>query len=110
VLEAEERAELAIGRLRTGIQVELGASAPARDVVGAGGRLEVAVLGADAAGDAQAGFGAGDEEEAGAEGGSDTDVLDRGRLADRKIGGRTPSRSDESRCGTEEKALNELHW
>lgn len=110
VLKAEERAQGAIGGLRAGIEVELTAGAPAGRISGAAERLEVAILGANAARDAQAGFRARDVEEAGSVRGADTNVLNRRGLPSGKISGLSPSNGSETRDRTEEKALNELHY
>ena len=50
-------------------------------------RLEIQILGANMTANAEAGFGARDVEEAGAVGGADPDILDRGSLCHRQVGG-----------------------
>src|SRR3954462_23314 len=59
--------------------------------------------------DAQASVRARDVEEPGAVGRADTNVFHRRSLPHGKVGGLCPGNRGKTRCGPEEKALNELH-
>ncbi len=89
-IEADEGAQRAVGGLGAGIEVDAQTALVARRVaVAALTRVagHVAALEPGAAGETQAGVGAGNVEEAGAVGAADADVLDRDRLLDRQVGG-----------------------
>ncbi len=112
-VEAQEGAQRAVAGLGAGVDVEAREAGEAREVTAARNvaavGADVAVFGASAARDAQAGVGARDVEEAGTVGGADADVLDRNRLLHRQVGGLSPAHDGQPRRRTQEKALDELH-
>ena len=112
-VEAHEGAQGAVAGLGAGIEVDAHPGAVTRGVAtlvelaGIGGL--VAALEPRAAGEAQAGVGAGNVEEAGAVGGADADVLDRNRLLDRQVGGVRGADRREGSGGPEQRAFQESH-
>ena len=75
-LETHEGAQEAVSGGGAGVELDAATSAEADRVVFAVVRLNITELGANTAADAEAGFGAGDVEEACAVGGADANVFD----------------------------------
>ena len=109
-LVADERAQRAVGGRGAGVDVQTATCAGAIRI----NRLPVTgsngILGANTATNAEAGVGAGDVEEASAVSRADADVFNGSCLPRGKIGSVSPGDRGDAGGGTEEEALNELHW
>ena len=83
-LEADEGAEQAVSRCRASVELDTATSAEADGILRRGRAAQRRGIGANTAADAEAGFGAGDVEEACAVGGANANVLDRSSLLRRE--------------------------
>ena len=84
-LHADIGAQHAVGGGGPCVDVDAAAGTETYRVLRTVDRFDIEVLGADTAADAQAGFGAGNVEEAVAMGGADPDILDCGSLCRRQV-------------------------
>ena len=108
-LETHEGAQEAVSGGGAGVELNAATSAEADRVVFAVVRLNITELGANTAADAEAGFGAGDVEEACAVGGADANVFNSSSLLRGKVGSLSSGNSRETRDRSEKEALSELH-